>query len=118
MDSPRDLEGHETHTASTIVDGFVERASYFDYGIDMAKGMAPKALIAIYKVVWNQRIYSSDVLKVIEQAIEDKVNILSISLGFTLDDDGFLKGASNFSYGTGMAKGMKPKTWIVIYKVV
>ncbi|XP_028113310.1 subtilisin-like protease SBT1.7 [Camellia sinensis] len=80
-DSPRDGSGHGTHTASTAAGALVDHANLFGFAEGTAKGIAYNARIAMYKACAFHWCPDSDILAAMESAIQDGVQILSLSIG-------------------------------------
>ncbi|KAJ4812710.1 Subtilisin-like protease SBT3.6 [Rhynchospora pubera] len=82
--SARDLNGHGTHCASTAAGNIVSNTSFFGLAAGSVRGGAPRARLAIYKVCWgdlNTVCSDAGILAAIDDAINDGVHILSISIG-------------------------------------
>ncbi|XP_042520489.1 subtilisin-like protease SBT5.4 [Macadamia integrifolia] len=85
FNTTRDDDGHGSHTLSTAGGNFVQNANVYGYGNGTAKGGAPRARVASYKVCGKQiddnECFDSDILAGYDAAIHDGVDVLSVSLG-------------------------------------
>ncbi|KAK7394582.1 hypothetical protein VNO78_15114 [Psophocarpus tetragonolobus] len=81
----RDFVGHGSHTLSSAGGNFVTGASVFAVGNGTAKGGSPRARVATYKVCWSPTdpasCYGADVLAAIDTAIDDGVDVITLSAG-------------------------------------
>ncbi|KAL6634886.1 hypothetical protein ACP70R_027557 [Stipagrostis hirtigluma subsp. patula] len=87
---PVDVGSHGTHTSSTAAGAFVPGANVMGNGIGTAAGMAPRAHIALYQVCFRQGCDRDDILAALDDAVDEGVDVLSLSLG---DDE-----AGDFAY--------------------
>ncbi|KAK7273471.1 hypothetical protein RIF29_14521 [Crotalaria pallida] len=87
FESPRDSEGHGSHTLSTAGGNMVPGVSVFGQGYGTAKGGSPKSHVATYKVCWppinGSECFDADIMAAFDMAIHDGVDVLSLSLGGT-----------------------------------
>ena len=84
--SPRDADGHGTHTATTAA-GNSTSASIFGTLIGDVEGMAPRARVAVYKACWLRPFQTrascntSDLARAIDAAVADGVDVINYSIG-------------------------------------
>jgi hypothetical protein len=90
--SPRDFDGHGSHTASTAAgnnDTQVTGPGLPQALLGKVSGMAPRARIAAYKICWEKPDHSqvdcftSDAVAAIDQAVADGVDAINYSVGGT-----------------------------------
>ncbi|KAG6480863.1 hypothetical protein ZIOFF_057451 [Zingiber officinale] len=79
--SPRNFQGHGTHTASTATGRTVSHANLYGLAKGMAWGAVPSARLAVYKVCWLFGCTDQDILAAFDDAISDGVDIISLSVG-------------------------------------
>ncbi|MEW2505986.1 S8 family serine peptidase [Amycolatopsis sp. NPDC047767] len=90
--SPRDYNGHGTHTASTAGGNHGVAATGPMSVLGAITGMAPRARIAAYKALWSSEDGStasgatSDIVAAIDQAVADGVDVLNFSVSGTTTD--------------------------------
>ncbi|KAJ9167913.1 hypothetical protein P3X46_019503 [Hevea brasiliensis] len=92
-----DRDQHGTHTASTAAGSLVKGANLFGQANGTAIGMAPLAHLAMYKVsALDNKAGESEILAAMDAAIDDGVDVLSLSLGLgshPFYDDAIATGA-------------------------
>ena len=109
-ESPRDGDGHGSHTASTAGGNPDVPASIEGTSFGTITGVAPAAKIAAYKVCWNGQNPAattddgcaiSDLLAGIDAAVDDGVDVINFSIGggaaqttISATDEAFLGAAA------------------------
>ncbi|MDP9181960.1 MAG: S8 family serine peptidase, partial [Actinomycetota bacterium] len=85
--SPRDGEGHGSHTASTAAGNVVPGVTVDGHAMGTASGMAPGADIAVYKICWEAKpgasggCFNGDSVAAIDDAVADGVDVINYSVG-------------------------------------
>jgi hypothetical protein len=86
FNSPRDYNGHGTHTASTAAGDNNVPATINGGSVGTVSGMAPAARLAIYKVLWHNAVTGSanagtaDLVAAIDDAVADGVDVINYSI--------------------------------------
>lgn len=78
--SPRDADGHGTHTASTAAGSPVAQAVLLGVDRGAISGIAPGAHLIGYRVCLDQGCFQSDSVAAVQQAILDGVDVLNFSI--------------------------------------
>jgi len=87
--SPRDYNGHGTHTSSTAGGNHDVTLTGPAAVFGKASGMAPRARIAMYKALWSTQDgalasgFTSDLVAAIDQAVADGVDVINYSISGT-----------------------------------
>jgi subtilisin family serine protease len=130
--SPRDYNGHGTHTASTSGGNYNTPTTGPAMAFGSVSGMAPRARISAYKALWSTEDastasgYTSDLVAAIDQAVADGVDVINYSISGTrtnfLDpvqvsylyaaDAGIFVAASAGNSGPGAATVAHPGPWL------
>jgi Subtilase family/Fibronectin type-III domain/PA domain/Peptidase inhibitor I9 len=92
--SPRDYDGHGSHTGSTAAGNPVQHA--VAHGIDVGdlEGVAPAARVSVYKVLYENATNtqstggSVDIVAAINDAVNDGVDVINYSVGDNVDTFG------------------------------
>jgi subtilisin family serine protease len=130
--SPRDYNGHGSHTASTAGGNFGVQATGPASVFGKISGMAPRARIAAYKALWSTQDaaqasgFTGDLVAAIDQAVADGVDVINYSVSGTqsnfLDpaqvaflfaaDAGIFVAASAGNNGPATGTVAHPSPWI------
>ncbi|GAA1661031.1 hypothetical protein GCM10009830_02680 [Glycomyces endophyticus] len=92
--SPRDADGHGTHTATTAAGNYKTRVEIDGERIGTISGLAPAARIAAYKVCWpGVGCAGADLLAAVNAAVRDGVDVINFSIG-SIGTNEFLNSVS------------------------
>lgn len=97
FDSPRDADGHGSHTASTAGGNEGVAATLNGIAAGTISGMAPRARIAMYKACWNSDYINADggdesgcfygdTMAAIDAAVIDGVDVINYSIAGSRTD--------------------------------
>lgn len=90
--SPRDYNGHGTHTAATAAGNHGVAVTGPAAKLGKVSGIAPRARVAAYKALWSAEDgstangYNSDIVAAIDQAVADGVDVINFSVSGTTTD--------------------------------
>lgn len=111
--SPRDFLGHGTHTASTAVGAVVHNVAFPTSSLlakGTARGGAPWARLAVYKVCWGKdyegKCTDADVMAAFDDALHDGVDVISASFGETPPLTPLFESASAIGSFHAMQRGV------------
>jgi subtilisin family serine protease len=133
--SPRDGDGHGTHTSSTAAGNRVRNVVVEGRRFGTVSGMAPAAKVAMYKVCWTGSValdvpdgcFNSDSVAAIDQAVADGVDVINYSIGGTSESSvvdevelafmfaaaaGVYNAASAGNSGPGASTLDHPSPWV------
>nr|MDQ3005576.1 S8 family serine peptidase [Chloroflexota bacterium] len=130
--SPRDYNGHGTHTSSTAGGNYGVQATGPSAAFGTISGMAPRARISTYKALWSTQDggtasgFGSDLVAAIDRAVADGVDVINYSVSGTstnfLDaaevsflfaaDAGIFVAASAGNSGPTVSTVAHPSPWI------
>jgi subtilisin family serine protease len=105
--SPRDYDGHGSHTASTAAGQPVE-ATINGSDVGPLEGMAPGARLSIYKVLYENAANTqstgsgADIDAAVEAAVNDGVDVINFSIGDNVDTF----GSDEFAFLNAAAAGV------------
>ncbi|HEY5881289.1 MAG TPA: S8 family serine peptidase [Nakamurella sp.] len=131
--SPRDVDGHGSHTGSTAAGNPDVPASVDGRDYGTIAGVAPAASIAVYKALWHRTTsataggLTSDLVAAFDQAVVDGVDVINYSVGSSSEsspDDpvelamlsaasaGIFVAASAGNSGPGASTLDHPSPWV------
>ena len=90
--SPRDYNGHGTHTSSTAGGNHGVPATGPAAVFGTVSGIAPRARVAMYKALWSTEDastasgFTSDLVAAIDQAVADGVDVINYSISGSTTD--------------------------------